>query len=161
MTTANGNGFCPAVIRDGYTRDCFIKAMPGLHPSVRFKYRPMLMQNRSTITHEMSKAYAADHAARADEISAKAIAGYVVSWDIADVDQNGHATGGLLPITTPNILRLQPRLQARIFEIISGQSAGDHPAEDAAGPEATSGHSLDDALCGKSPEASEAAAEKN
>ena len=115
MSERNGDGF-PAYIHDGCTLDGYIAEQPGLYPAVDFKYRPAIRQERTVFYERIRKA---PSGAAGDKEVAQAMKHQLVSWDIKD---HNHKS---LAITAPIILRLQPALFERIWEIIVGNQGSD------------------------------------
>ena len=103
--------------RDGYTKEGYVAAVPGLHPAVRFHYRPMVGDQsihwrdgfllKPTETRKLVPA-----AALSDR--------HLVSWDIKHP-----TTGELVPVSLENITRLQPRVLERMFMIVTGFERSD------------------------------------
>jgi hypothetical protein len=100
---------------DGYTEEGFIEASPGYHGDFRFSFRPMLVEERARIV-------AANNAVRPEEyerLCAAELAKKITVWSLRDKAQQA------VPITAANILRLKPRLNSRIFGIVTGLEASD------------------------------------
>lgn len=118
MSTNNSNGSITGWIHDGYTRIAFIAKDPsGLYPDVSITYRPMLVQDQAVIFHEMEKA----DPRRRQSIAADAIRQRIVTWDLKGIEHG----------KTEDILKIQPRLFNRMFDIIMGYEGGDpNPDED-------------------------------
>lgn len=101
-----------AFIDDEYTEQGRIPAADGLHPEVRFEYRP------ATAGHFMRHLSEID-GKNLDEMrkkQAKFLAGQVVSWDIT------HRNGSAITPIEANCLRLAPEVFRKMFDIVSGQS---------------------------------------
>lgn len=67
-------------IRDGYTRQGFIKGIAFKHPDIRFDYRPPQPGDRATVVTQAKKAEPRE----AEVIAAEAISHYLVWWDLKD-----------------------------------------------------------------------------
>lgn len=136
---------------DGYSReDGFIKEEPRLYNALRFKWRPVTVQQRSVVYRLMDDAVAANDPNKAESISADAMVRALISWDLKD--QNGKD----VPISVANVLRLQPNLGVRLFRILMGREA---PDEDSIVTPAAREAQVQDALTaafGKSPEEEDA-----
>lgn len=148
MSNNNGNGsVSKAWIQDGYTRTAYIsREQSGLHPSISFVYRPMLVQDQAVVYSEMDKA----DARRRQQIASEAIKRRIVSWDIE----------GLSHEDASAILKLQPKLFTRIFYIIAGDDGGDpDPSETA--DLSTTERLLEEALAGSTKQEREDADVKN
>lgn len=135
-------------IHDGYTRQGYIAARKRLHPALRFTYRPMLSQNRAVIFHQM----AAMEADEAERLAAEAVKAQLVSWDLKDHEDR------TVEISVPNLLRVEPNLAVRLFQIVTGRDVSD---EDPAWAERQKDHRhrqrLARALAGATPESEEEA----
>lgn len=97
-------------IEDGYTRDGYIAAMPGIHPSLNFKFRPMLTQERSRL---LQAASLRTDTGEQDEVNAKTIIDHIVSWDAGQ------------KCTAELLLKLQPAISTKLVNIIAGYQASD------------------------------------
>lgn len=141
MTT---NGTPLGYIHDGYTADGFIAESPRLHPSLRFTYRPMLAQNRTVVFREIAKC---TDPRKEETLAAQTIKSQVLSWDL--VDENGKA----VDLTVSNILRVQPRLLSRLFDVVTGTQASDEDPQRSSDENAKQAEDqLAAAFAGKSPE---------
>ncbi len=133
-----------AYIHDGYTRDGYIAAREGLHPAVRFKYRPVMPQDRAVI---FRKIQVADDPRRGEEISAAAVVQSIEEWDIRKQD------GSLVKLATSQALRLVPSVIDRLFLIVMGSSGTDSDPEASIEDRAERADSdLEAALAGTTPE---------
>ncbi len=115
---SESNGLC-GYIHDGYTRAGYIAAVPRLHPALRFTYRPVLSPDRAVIYDRIGKA----DAKTAETLGAQAVFIHLSDWDLKDGD------GKLVPRTVENILRVQPKLETRLFDICMGNDGGDEDSE--------------------------------
>lgn len=96
-------------IDDGYTAKGYVEAWPGLHPAVRFKYRPMIQEEVSAFEDECEFKKDAERA----RIAAAKIAEKLTEWSLGK------------PATAANVRLLTPRLYHRVMEIIWGTRASD------------------------------------
>lgn len=135
-------------IHDGYTRSAYIAARPRLHPELRFQYRPMLSQNRAVIFHQIAALEPDD----AERVAAEAIRAQLVSWDLQD------HTGSNVAITVANLLRVEPNLAVRLFQVVTGRDATDEdPAWSQERSDELADKRLARALSGATPESEERA----
>ena len=113
MTTINGNSNGERLlsfIHDGYSRSAFIAGIPRLYPDVRFTFRPMLSQARAVVSDRIAKS----DPSKGETLAATAIVAHVSDWDVTDHE------GKTVDVSTANVLRLQPRLMAKLFSIVVG-----------------------------------------
>lgn len=110
---------------DHYTERGFIRGVPGVHPDIRFTYRPMTVMALGSLytACERLQDYGQRHKLRAEVIVDKAK--YLKEWDIPD------GKGGVLAVTAANLLRQKPNAYSRIVGIIMGDERSD-PDENAA-----------------------------
>jgi hypothetical protein len=112
------NGEVLAFIEDGYTQSAYLKAESGIHPDVRFNFRPMTFQEVQQLNSQLAQ-YEFDHDKRAI-LAAEVIQRKVASWDIKD------RQGQTKPIEAGFIIRsMRPVVTQRIYNIVSGLEAGD------------------------------------
>lgn len=100
---------------DGYTEEAYIEAAPGHHGEFRFTYRPFLVEERARLI-------AANNTVKPEEyerLCASEVAKKLTAWSLTDKG------GRPVPITAGNVLRLKPRLNARLFGIVVGLEATD------------------------------------
>lgn len=103
-------GFIP----DGYTIKGYVKASPGLHPAVKFTYRPSIcMQNREVLAQGLAEDVR-------EQRFKDMVAAQVTEWDIRHP-----ITNEIVPITSANVGRLQPMLRSELVDIIMGSKASD------------------------------------
>jgi hypothetical protein len=95
---------------DGYTQNGFIAAVPLMHGSLRFTYRPALVEERS----QLSDAAATLKPQLYDRQAAIFTAQKLVLWDLADVQ------GREVAISAEALLRLQPGLFVKLHRIVLG-----------------------------------------
>ncbi len=103
-------------IDDGYTLDGYIKESPGIYPAVRFKYRPLTVEQRIRLFDGWSRLTALEHVRKTTETLARQICG----WDLAD--QHGRTVDCRDPATHR---RLAPALHERLLDVICGSAAAD------------------------------------
>lgn len=140
-------------IEDGYTQQAFVAALPNVHPALRFKFRPMLAEDRDTINDALGRMdVAASHKAVVGAMATR-----IVSWSATKAD------GTALPVDATSIRALRPRLFDRLYSIISGREGGDSdPEQAAANYRADADAALQAAIEGRRPaDAREAIDEKN
>jgi hypothetical protein len=102
-------------IPDGYDEPGYIKENPGLHGEFRFRFRPMLVQERTINFNAADKLPPEQQ----DLHTAKCVRARLISWEHKDQD------GNAVPISETTILRLKPALFHRLSSIVYGMSAGD------------------------------------
>jgi hypothetical protein len=104
-------------VSDGYTEFGYIAAVPGLHPAVEFRYRPVLFEQ-----------FDAHRAAYVSPVNFKSrhmvppavLKEYVKTWDITDP-----VTGETVPLTNANVARLNAAVMERMFWIVLGAQPRD------------------------------------
>jgi hypothetical protein len=116
---------------DGYTQSGFIAAVPLMHGSLRFTYRPALVEERS----QLSDAAAALKSHLYDRQVAMFTAQKIVLWDLND------AEGREVAVSAEALLRLQPGLFVKLHRIVLGWIPSDI---DPAWPAETMDRALDD-----------------
>jgi hypothetical protein len=99
----------------GCDERAYIAEQPRLHPSLRFKFRPMLAEERDTIANAGSRKTPSEY----HQILAAALAARIKDWDAKKRD--GHT----LSIEAATVRTLQPRLFDRVYAIVCGDSASD------------------------------------
>lgn len=98
-------------ITDGYTESKYIAEVPGLHPEVRFVYRPALPERRAVVIREAQRA---KDPSMSERIIGKAILEHLESWSFKE------------EITGKRIMQLKPALFHRFTSIIVyGSDPGD------------------------------------
>lgn len=100
------------LINDGMTRDVFLDCLYG---EVRFSYRPLRSEQRTTVFDLITKA---ESGGSADRIIAKTMAKRIKSWDILNGD-------GVADISEEVIRMIPPDAFDRMFSCINGSRAGD------------------------------------
>jgi hypothetical protein len=111
----NGDSSSVFIPDDGYTESGFIRARAGLHGALRFRYRPMLVEDRSRILGEFEhlRPEAAELKA-AGEIHRR-----LVWWDLCDGQSKP------VPISLDVVRRLKPAVFARVWAIVLGTEPSD------------------------------------
>ncbi len=102
-------------IDDGYTEQGFVRGEPGLHPDVRFEWRP-------SVPEELDRYNADADRLKGTELrkhAARFLAAKLVSWDL----RNGK--GDVVPISLPNVLRLKDGLFMHLLRVTLGIRASD------------------------------------
>ena len=135
-------------IHDGYTISGYIKEEKRLYPSLRFTFRPLLAADRAIIFRTIARA---DDPRKEETIAADTIRGHLVDWTLKD------EKGKLVEIKTKHILRVQPRLLTRLFQVITGDIPSDEdPDAISSERDASAEQELKAALSGQQPEEAEA-----
>jgi hypothetical protein len=105
-------------IPDGYTESGYIKAATGLYGEFRFKYRPMLQEEKDAILEAVEK----KGAIAKTLLLAQSLQARITEWDLTD---NRSATPKPVLIQVDNVRRLRPALFNRLFWIVAGIEASD------------------------------------
>jgi len=104
------------VIDDGYTLDGYIKESPDIYPAVRFKYRPLTVEQRVRLFEGWSNLPSLDQIGR----TTTALSKQIVQWDIKD------PKGRPIPSSEPrSFRRLSPPLHECLLDIVCGLRAPD------------------------------------
>ena len=98
---------------DGYTERGYIAAVAGLHPAVRFEFRPMVHAERAAA----NAGIMVDNLAKASAVQCAAISKALRSWDIEGLE-----------LRQTDMLR--PALVEKLYGIVSGMAASDPDPED-------------------------------
>ena len=89
------------------TEDCieerYIEAVDRMHPEARFKFRPILAEDRAEFIHRAGKE---EDPKRAERIAGKALADHLVSWSLGD------------DVSPARIMKLKPSLLSRLVSIV-------------------------------------------
>ncbi|QDU76435.1 hypothetical protein Pan97_34840 [Bremerella volcania] len=103
-------------VSDGYSEEATIAAAKGIHGELRFRYRPMLHNQREKWAEDLQRT----HQGETSNVMAKAIGEHLLTWS--------------LPIDVkPDLLRtLRPQLLDKIYSTIAGYRPSDS-ADDNAG----------------------------
>lgn len=132
-----------AFIPDGYTETGILREVPGLHPRIKFRFRPLLIEQRVEYFAVAEKL----QGMQLRRLVALHLSRQLVDWDLKDPQ------GNVIPLTPEAILRLKPRVFDRLFEIIAGEAAPDElPEQTPAEVEAVTRYLLEAAATGKSPQ---------
>jgi hypothetical protein len=103
-------------IHDGYTMHGYITAVPRLHSSLRFTFRPILSQNRAVILRQIASA---NDPRREESLAAQAIKAQLIDWNLTN------HRGEPVPLEASHLLRVQPQLFSRLFRIVMGDEPSD------------------------------------
>lgn len=102
------------LIPDGYTESGVIQERPRIHPAVKIKWRPMLIETYCLYERAVEEHRGYDlRLILAKEVICK----HLVQWDLKGAD------GRIPEITVDNVLRLKPALFNALTRIISGEEA--------------------------------------
>jgi hypothetical protein len=104
-----------AFFDDGYTRNGYLADKPGVHPEVRFRYRPTLVAEQAVVLNWFTSDPPAVRVGKCAEMLSK----HLLEWSIAGAD------GLKLPITPKNLMRINPRIFSRLVDIVSCSAASD------------------------------------
>ncbi|WP_339730091.1 hypothetical protein [uncultured Gimesia sp.] len=104
-----------AFIPDGYTQDCLINELPGIHEVVRFKFRPVLPEPIRALMHS----YFDKSAKQQGDIVNQTLIRQLVEWDLRDHESESVA------LTVENLQRIKKPLKDRLFNIVTCYEAGD------------------------------------
>ena len=107
------------LIEDGYTESGYIAAVPQLHPALRFRFRPLLTEERTAFL----KSIANTDRSQQDKKATALVKDRLQEWDLCGRD------GAVVPLTADVIKRLKPRLFERLFGIVLGSDAPDEDPE--------------------------------
>lgn len=112
------NGFPSPYIDDGYTEQGYLRAVPGLHPDIRFTYRPMTLAVRGRM---MTRGEKCKDDAERFTVQAETIVqgNLLLEWNVSD------RKGAALPISVENMLKLRPRVFLALVAIIAGVEPSD------------------------------------
>lgn len=124
-------------IHDGYTEDGYIAESKRLYSDLRFRYRPLLVAERTACMALIEK----KEPRAQDGVRADVMKRQLVSWDLKH-------DGQAVPIETQHILRLQPSLFLALWYIITGIAASDDDGGQQAGDAASGASELEAALAG-------------
>ena len=106
---------CANFIADGYTQPGYIQPVDRLHNALRFRFRPVLADERSRLTDTAPTTTAAGYLRQVAALLAEKL----VDWDIAD------PLGNAVDVSPSNVLRLQPELLLKLQQIVLGVMASD------------------------------------
>lgn len=122
-------GFIPD---DGYTLDFYFAEVPTLHPAVRGKVRPLLVEEYGALLAEMKRSAHPNH------LLSRVMATRILSWDLKD------AKGDSVVVNEKTCSRLNSRLFDRLFDYIAGTQPCDLDPE--ASPQADENRTIVEAL---------------
>lgn len=103
------------VVDDGYTVPGYLEAVPGLHPALRFEYRPIQVMQRDAV----DKSIASKGSAHAHQVVRSCVASRLTHWNAVDLK------GEPLPIEPANVGTLPPLLYDKLFNVLLGYRASD------------------------------------
>jgi len=103
------------IIRDGYTEPGFIREVPGLHPELRFSYRPAL----GIETEEWLRSFQFQPLTKHMDATAQFMADHLQSWSLTEAD------GQAADIEPDRIKIIRYALFVRLQYIIYGREASD------------------------------------
>lgn len=103
------------IIPDGYTEEGYVAEVPRLHGALRFRFRPMLPEERDAIDYAIKdKSPGQSHA-----MYRKALATRIQSWSEKDKDGND------VTVAESAIRNLRPALYDKLYNIVAGYRASD------------------------------------
>ncbi|MFN0051079.1 MAG: hypothetical protein ACKV0T_02750 [Planctomycetales bacterium] len=107
-------------IPDGYTRHARFAPSP-LHPALAIEYRPMLSGDRALFLRRIARLApeGRDGMVAAEVLTLQELAARLVSWT------RTNAKGNLVPITPPNLRRVEPPLLATLANVVLGLGEGE------------------------------------
>lgn len=112
----------PLFWEDGYTADATIPGVARLHPSLSFRYRPALFEERAAWKMGLERDFSgADRGKRLAEL----IAEHVVSWNARTLQ--GREVN---PKDSAIVRRLHPEVQEAMLAIILGYTAAQQEADE-------------------------------
>ena len=96
------------------------KSGQEFHPSLRFEYRPMLVSARAALMRRIADLAATSEKGviESEKVAAEAMVKQLVSWDLA-------GPTGPAPLNLDSMLRVEPHLSGRLFNVITGGELGD------------------------------------
>ena len=92
-----------AFITENYIEQRYIEAVDRLHPECRFKFRPILVEDRATFLDDVANE---KDPKRAERIAGKALADHLSSWSLGD------------DVSPARIMKLKPSLLSRLVSIV-------------------------------------------
>ncbi len=109
-----------AFIHDGYTFRGYIAERRGLHPALRFDWRPVRREQIVEAYRRLSDA----GSVQAERATCAMVAKHVIWWDAKDLD------GNPMPITADNLFKHFPDpFRERLMEILRCNQASDWDPE--------------------------------
>lgn len=107
---------------EGELRHGLIRAARHRHPDVRFTYRPMTAPERADA---LKRVGGCRDPIRRESIRAEVLRERLHDWNLRD------SGGALVPIEVENLLRVEPHLLGRLFEVATGTGVTDEiPVQD-------------------------------
>jgi hypothetical protein len=101
---------CATFIADGYTQPGYIQPVDRLHDAMRFRFRPVLIEERSRLSDLATTVSSAGYLRQ----MAALLAEKLVTWDVTD------HLGNEVEVSAANLLRLQPELLLKLERIVLG-----------------------------------------
>jgi hypothetical protein len=117
-------------ILDGYTIECVIPRVPGLHPRIKLKFRPALADERHAWL--MGTERDVDGKARNKRVT-DILKRHLESWDVRTRD--GKEAGCRDDAT---LAKLQPALQSKLLDLVLGYAPAQEEADAGNSPPASS-----------------------
>lgn len=108
-------------IPDGYELDGYIAAAKGVHGPVRFKYRPMTIDERDEVRELIQGSKSKDY----NPVIRAALAEHLKGWDVKPPGAKPDAAP--VPITIGSIRGLLPQVFDKMFFIVCGDRPSDIP----------------------------------
>jgi hypothetical protein len=105
------------LIDDGYDYQGYIAERPGIHPALRFRYRPALPEEREEVTRHTGRSFILE--------VTDLLGGKLTAWEIRD------RQGKPRPVSGDTLRRVQPELLQAIIGIVLGWRASDPDPQDA------------------------------
>ena len=107
-----------ALIEDGYTITTRVAVRPGIHPEVKFTYRPALASERFEFLRrtDLTGEEKLDHCARI-------LQQHLQTWNVRT------KAGAQVETTIQNVRRLQPTLLESLLDIVLGYKPGEQEAD--------------------------------
>jgi len=103
------------ILSDGMTFDGYIDGNNAegkhLHPPMTFRYRKWFGEARDNIVNAIADAHKSGDSSTGNALSARAIADKIETWNIMEDE-------ACLPVSGPNVQRLEPNCVDRLFGII-------------------------------------------
>ncbi|MBE3132931.1 MAG: hypothetical protein IMZ55_05620 [Acidobacteria bacterium] len=100
---------------DGYTENGYIEAIAGLHAEMRFRYRPLLAEQRGQIMRQLEGLKEEEQVVRIAPILARQLQ----EWDLRLPD------GSPVAIRESSVRRLRPAVFYRLWGIVTGTVPSD------------------------------------
>ena len=102
-------------IDDGYTQEGYIASVEGVHGSLSFTYRPLIVEQRDAIDDVTIR----QGGAKGSRACAAALAQQVSKWDLC----KGNAEP--VQIESANLTKVRPALFDKLYAIVAGRRPSD------------------------------------